>query len=235
MKVVILCGGKGTRLGGWGDDVPKPLLRVGPQPLLWHIMQIYAASGFCDFVLCLGHLQERFHEYFAGDVPGSAGWNVELVDTGLDTPTGGRIARIEPFVRGKPFFATYGDGVADIDLRDLQAFHQAHGRVATVTLVRPVSGFGIAELAEDGSVIGFREKPRMRDWVNGGFFVFGPDAFQYVTDDSVLEREPLERLAADRQLMAYRHDRFWTCMDTYKDNLTLNEEWERGHAPWRVW
>jgi glucose-1-phosphate cytidylyltransferase len=235
MKVVILCGGKGTRLGGWGEAVPKPLLSVGPQPLLWHIMKIYAAAGFSDFVLCLGHLQERFHEYFAGDVPDAADWRVELVDTGADTPTGGRIRRIERYVDGQEFFATYGDGVADIDLRDLLAFHHAHGRASTVTTVKPESNFGIIEVEADGSVGGFREKPQMTEWVNGGFFVFGPQVFEYLADDSVLEREPLQALAGARQLMAYRHDRFWTCMDTYKDNLVLNEHWASGRPPWRVW
>lgn len=235
MKAVILCGGKGTRLGAWGETTPKPLLPVGPQPLLWHIMKIYAAAGFSDFVLCLGHLQERFHDYFAGDVPGAEAWNVELVDTGADTPTGGRIKRVESYLDGQQFLATYGDGVADIDLRELVAYHGGHGRIATVTTVRPVSSFGIAEVAADGSVVGFHEKPQMTEAVNGGFFVFQPEVFDYLAGDSVLEREPFEALAAAGQLMAYRHDHFWTCMDTYKDNLNLNEEWESGGAPWKIW
>lgn len=232
MKTVVLCGGKGTRLGKLGESEPKPLLRVGEHPILWHILKLYASFGHGDFVLCLGHLQDRFHAWAAElEEP----WRLELLDTGLDTPTGGRILRAREAVGPEAFFATYGDGVADVDLAELVRFHRAHGRVATVTAVRPIGAFGIMHLNGDGRVTAFEEKPPLRDWVNGGFFVFGPAIFDYLEPSSVLEREPFERLAAEGQLMAYEHDGFWSCMDTYKDNLELNERWASGAAPWKVW
>lgn len=231
MKTVVLCGGKGTRLGELGERDPKPLLPVGDQPILWHILKIYEAHGHSDFVLCLGHLKERFAEWAAAL---DEQWHVELLDTGLDTPTGGRILAARDFV-GDEFFATYGDGVADLDLGALIEFHRAHGRVATVTAVRPRGTFGIMHLDGDGRVTAFEEKPPLRDWVNGGFFVFRREVFEYLEPSSVLEREPLERLARDGELMAYEHHGFWSCMDTYKDNLELNELWLAGAAPWRMW
>jgi glucose-1-phosphate cytidylyltransferase len=231
VETVILCGGKGTRLGPEAP-VPKPLLPVGGRPILWHIMKIYASFGHDRFVLCLGHLQEAFHEFASAlDEP----WSVELLDTGLDTPTGGRVKRAGETVEGDTFFVTYGDGVADVDLEALAAFHGGHGRLASVTIVRPQGAFGIVNVREDGTVESFEEKPVMRDWVNGGFFVFERAALRYIGEDSVLEREPVERLAAANELMAYRHDGFWECMDTYKDNLQLNELWASGAARWKVW
>ena len=233
MKTAILCGGKGTRLGAVGEATPKPLLQVGSRPLLWHIMSIYAAQGHSEFLLCVGHLKEKFAEYLAeGGLDGS---QAELVPTGDDTPTGGRIKRLAPLLDGQEFLATYGDGVANVDLARLLAFHRSHGRIATITVVRPVGNFGIVHVADDDRVSSFEEKPLMRDWVNGGFFVFRPEIFDYLVDDSILEREPFERLAAEGQLMAYRHDGFWSCMDTYKDHLALNEIWSNGDAPWKVW
>jgi glucose-1-phosphate cytidylyltransferase len=232
MKTVILCGGKGTRLGSFGERVPKPLLPVGTEPILWHIMKIYDAFGHRDFVLCLGHLQENFHAYFSDSSPPP--WEVALADTGRETPTGGRILRVADQIEGD-FFATYGDGVADVDLDRLLEFHRSHGRIATVTIVRPRGNFGIARVDDDGHVLGFEEKPVMEDWVNGGFFVFRPEIFDYLSEDSVLEREPFERLVAESEIMAYRHTGFWSCMDTYKDNLLLNEIWSSGQAPWRIW
>jgi glucose-1-phosphate cytidylyltransferase len=195
-------------------------------------MKIYEAYGHRDFVLCLGHLQEQFHAYFEGATP--ADWDVALADTGRDTPTGGRILRMADRI-GSDFFATYGDGVADVDLDRLLAFHRSHGRVATVTIVRPRGNFGIARVDDDGRVLGFEEKPIMEDWVNGGFFVFRPEIFDYLSEDSVLERDPFESLVAEGEIMAYRHTGFWSCMDTYKDNLLLNEIWSSGQAPWRIW
>lgn len=235
MRTVILCGGKGTRLGDWGDGLPKPLLPVGDHPVVWHVMKIYATQGHKDFVLCLGHLKERFHDYF-GDRPAStAGWRVDLVDTGEETPTGGRIGRIADRIDADTFFATYGDGLADIALDRLLAFHRAHGRIATMTAVRPRVNFGVARLEDDGRVLRFDEKPVMEEWVNGGFFVFERGVFDYLDDGAILEREPLERLAAEGQLMAYRHEGFWSCLDTYKDHLVLNDWWDEGGAPWRIW
>jgi glucose-1-phosphate cytidylyltransferase len=232
VQTVILCGGKGTRLGPALEGIPKPLLPIGDRPLLWHLLKIYGAQGFRDFLLCLGHLAECFHEEFARP---PAGWSVRLLDTGLETPTGGRVKRCEAHVEGDELFVTYGDGLADIDLHALLSFHRGHGRAATITVARPHVNFGIVELGRGGAVTAFREKPPMRDWVNGGFFVFSRRVFDYLEDDSVLEREPFERLASDGELMAYRHEGFWACMDTYKDNLTLNEAWASGRAPWAIW
>lgn len=231
MKTVVLCGGKGTRLGALGERDPKPLLRVGDEPILWHILKIYESFGHRDFVLCLGHLKERFEEWSAGlDEP----WDVTLLDTGLETPTGGRILAARSAIGRDQFFATYGDGVADVDVAALLHFHRSHGKIATVTAVRPQGSFGIMHVA-GGQVTAFEEKPVMRDWVNGGFFVFGPEIFDYLEPGSVLEREPFEHLAADGQLMAYEHPGFWACMDTYKDNVALNEAWASGAAPWSIW
>ncbi len=235
MRTAILCGGKGTRLGPALADVPKPLLAVGDHPILWHIMKIYERYGHRDFVLCIGHLRERFEEYFADPPASLAGVRVELADTGADTPTGGRLKLVEERIGGDEFLATYGDGVADIDLDRLLAFHREHGRAATITVVRPRTSFGVVRLRGDGQVAAFEEKPVMPDWVNGGFFVFTRRVFDYLDEGSVLEREPFERLAADGELMAYRHEGFWECMDTYKDNLDLNEAWESGRAAWKVW
>jgi len=233
VQTVILCGGKGTRLGSWGERVPKPLLPVGEHPILWHIMKIYAAYEHSDFVLCLGHLAAKFEEFARS--PAASDWNITLLETGLDTPTGGRVKKVESSIDGDDFFVTYGDGVADIDLTALLDYHRSHGRIATVTSARPQSAFGIMHIAEDGRVTAFDEKPIMSDWVNGGFFVIRREVFRYLEPDSVLERAPLERLAAEGELMAYRHHGFWTCMDTYKDNLYLNECWESGQARWKIW
>jgi glucose-1-phosphate cytidylyltransferase len=195
-------------------------------------MKIYATYGHNRFVLALGHLQERFHEFAAGlDEP----WSMELVDTGLDTPTGGRVRLASERLTGSDFFVTYGDGVADIDLDRLLEFHRKHGRLATLTAVRPHNAFGIVHLDGDSRVREFEEKPLLRDWVNGGFFVFRREALEYIGEDSVLERAPFERLASDGELMAYQHDGFWECMDTYKDNLELNELWRQGRARWKLW
>jgi glucose-1-phosphate cytidylyltransferase len=232
VKTVVLCGGKGTRLGALGERDPKPLLQVGEQPILWHIMKIYEHFGHRDFVLCLGHLKDRFEQWAAET---NEPWAVTPLDTGLETPTGGRILRARGAVHGDDFFATYGDGVADVDLDALLRFHRGHGRIATVTAVRPVGTFGIMHVDDAGAVTAFEEKPVLRDWVNGGFFVFKRAIFDYLEEDSVLEREPFERLAAEGQLMAHPHDGFWSCMDTYKDNLMLNELWLGGDAPWKTW
>jgi glucose-1-phosphate cytidylyltransferase len=232
--VVILCGGRGTRLQEKTVDIPKPLVEIGGHPILWHVMQIYATQGFREFVLCTGYkgeLIERFSE--ATDWP--SGVRVTCVDTGLDTPTGGRINRVRDIVGGGRFCATYADGVADIDLAELVATHDVHGTHATMTVVRPELQFGVALLDESGRVQGFHEKPRADHWINGGFFVFEPSVFDYLTETSVLEREPLEGLAGDSALHAYRHTGFWECMDTYKDAVLLNDLWESGAAPWKRW
>jgi glucose-1-phosphate cytidylyltransferase len=231
--VVILCGGRGTRLQEHTQSIPKPLVEIGGRPILWHVMRIYAAQGLRRFWLTTGYKGHLIEEFAAAeDWP--EGLEVRCVDTGLDTPTGGRIKRLEDHLDG-PFCATYADGVADIDLQALMAHHAAHGDLATVTVVRPELQFGVADLADDGRVRGFEEKPRSEHWVNGGFFCFEPGALGYIGADDVLEREPLEGLARDGQLHAFHHHGFWDCMDTYKDAVLLNDIWSRGDAPWKVW
>jgi glucose-1-phosphate cytidylyltransferase len=232
--VVILCGGRGTRLQERTQSIPKPLVEIGGEPILSHVIRIYAAQGLSRFLLCTGYKGELIEEALS-----SRSWpdGIELrcVETGLETPTGGRIARVGPLLEGRPFCATYADGVADIDLRRQIAFHRAHGDLATMTVVRPLLQYGVAELNGDGRVRGFREKPRSEHWVNGGFFVFEPGALEYIGEDSVLEGGPLETLAAAGQLHAFCHEGFWDCMDTYKDAVLLNDLWSRGAAPWKIW
>ena len=230
--MVILCGGRGTRLREETQTIPKPLVEIGGRPILWHVIRIYADQGFSRFVLCLGHRGELIESFVANDgLP--EGLEIECVDTGEETPTGGRIARVGDRLKGSRFCATYADGVADIDLAALTDFHDRHGALATMTVVRPELQFGVARLNGDDLVAGFDEKPRFDGWINGGFFCFEPGVLDYLDEDSVLEREPLERLAADSQLRAYRHTGFWDCMDTYKDAVLLNDLWEAGRAPWK--
>jgi len=214
--------------------VPKALVEIGGRPILWHVVRIYAAQGFERFVLATGYMGEAVAEFAAGERwPG--GVAVEAVDTGLDTPTGGRVARLGERLAGERFCVTYADGVADVDLDAQLDFHRDHGALATVTVVRPHLQWGVAELGEDDRVAGFVEKPRSEHWINGGFFCFEPGALDYLEEDSVLEREPLRRLAAEGELRAFRHQGFWDCMDTYKDAVVLNDLWSSGEAPWRIW
>lgn len=231
--VVILCGGRGTRLRERTESVPKALVEIGGRPILWHVIQIYAAQGFKRFLLATGYMGEAVEEFAAAE-RWPEGVRVECVDTGLDTPTGGRVAALADRLGGERFCATYADGVADVDLGALLEFHSDHGKLASVTTVRPNLQWGVAELSGD-EVTGFVEKPRSEHWINGGFFCFEPGVFDYLDPDSVLEREPLSRLANDRQLRAYRHEGFWDCMDTYKDAVVLNDLWTAGRAPWRIW
>lgn len=257
MKVVILCGGKGTRLKEQTESIPKPLIEIAGRPILWHIMKIYAAHGFDDFILCLGYKGQAIKEYFmdylswrhhdfALDLSGKEGavrmlnhdrerWKITFVDTGEQTNTGGRIRRVAPFICEDSFMATYGDGVADIDIRKLVEFHHHHRRMGTITVVNPPSQFGLVELEKDGRVGRFREKPLLDYWINGGFFVFRREFFDCLKDDDILEKEPLERLVREGQLMAFPHQAYWQCMDTYKDTIELNELWAGGRAPWKKW
>jgi glucose-1-phosphate cytidylyltransferase len=232
--VVILCGGRGTRLQEHTQSIPKPLVEIGGEPIVWHVIQIYAAQGLRRFILCTGYKGDLIEEYVASKA-WPAGVEVCCVDTGEDTPTGGRIRQAGELLGERPFCATYADGVADIDIPRLIDAHRAHGDLATVTVVRPELQFGIAELDGGGRIRGFHEKPRSEHWVNGGFFCFEHGALGYIGEDSVLEREPLEHLASAGQLHAYRHDGFWECMDTYKDAVQLNDIWAAGGAPWKVW
>ncbi len=228
--VAILCGGKGTRMRDAEITVPKPLVEIGGRPILWHVMSIYASQGLRRFVLLLGHGGEEIRAFVASL---REDWEVICVDTGLETATGGRVARAADELGEGTFCLTYADGVADIDLGALLRFHQTHGGRATMTVVQPFNQWGVAHLADDGLVTGFDEKPRLESWINGGFFVMEHSTVAEIGVDDVLERGPLERLAASGALYAYRHDGFWDCMDTYKDTLLLNELWASGRAPWR--
>jgi glucose-1-phosphate cytidylyltransferase len=256
VKAVILCGGQGTRLREETEYRPKPLVEVGGRPILWHILKYYAHFDVRDFVLCLGYRGHMIKEYFLNyeamnnDFTVCLGeknrivfegshdeqdYNVTLAETGLETMTGGRVARVRRYVKDDTFMVTYGDGVTDLDLGKAMAFHRAHGKLATVTAVRPVSRYGILELGEKGEVQRFVEKPQLDGWASAGFFIFNQKVFDYLGgDDCVLEQEPLEQLSREDQLMAYKHDGFFYAMDTYREYLYLNELWESGKAPWKV-
>ncbi len=257
MQTVILCGGYGTRLREETEFRPKPMVEIGGRPILWHIMKRYAGSGFRDFVLCLGYRGNIIKEYFLNyeamnndfticlgkrneiayhGAHDEQGFRVTLAETGQDTMTGGRIKRIEKYIDDDIFMVTYGDGVSDIDIQALVDFHRAHGRIATISTVRPLSRYGILEIGTDGQVLHFEEKPVSERWANAGFFVFDRRVFDYLTnDDCILEQEPLEQLAREGQLMAFRHSGFFFSMDTYREYKYLNELWNKGQAPWKIW
>lgn len=259
LKAVILCGGQGTRLQEATAGLkPKPMVDVGGRPILWHIMKGYAHHGILDFVLCLGHLGGVIKHYFLNyeamnsdftiDIaasraieyhrrPSETDWRVTLAETGQQSMTGSRLAQVARYVGDQTFMTTYGDGLSDVNLGSLLEFHRKHGKIATVTGVQPLGRFGRLQLAGD-RVAAFEEKPPGDGaYINGGFFVFEPAIFDYLSADAgcVLEREPLERLAHDGQLMMYRHDGFWQCLDTYRDLLLLEQLWAEGRPPWRVW
>jgi glucose-1-phosphate cytidylyltransferase len=232
--VMVLCGGRGTRLRARGSDLPKPLVEIGGRPILWHVICIYLAQGFRRFLLLTGYRGEEIEAFVSGERwPDDA--EIRCLDTGVDTPTGGRVHQAVPVLDGERFFLGYADGVSDIDLGALLSFHATHGAGATMAVVQPQLPFGVARLDGDGSVVEFTEKPRSDLWVNAGFFCFEPSALEVLEPDSVLEREPLEQLAAEGRLRAFRHEGFWECMDTYKDAITLNDLWAEGRAPWKVW
>lgn len=232
--VVILCGGRGTRLQERTHAIPKALVEIGGRPIVWHVIRIYAAHGFRRMLLLTGYRGTMIQD-LAAETEWPAGVEVTCVDTGTDTPTGGRVARAATELGEGTFALTYADGVADVDLGAALAAHRESGVAATVTLVRPHSQWGVAMLGTDDVIHGFAEKPRMEQWVNGGFMFLEPRALTYLDGDSVLERQPLERLAADGELRGYRHEGFWDCMDTYKDAVLLNDLWDGGSPPWRVW
>ena len=255
MKVAILAGGFGTRLAEETEIRPKPMVEIGGQPILWHIMKIYAHYGFKDFVIALGYKGEYIKKYIVdycslsnnltvnmknGQVDrhdcSDLDWTVQLIDTGLKTMTGGRIKQLAPYIGDDTFMLTWGDGLADIQLDKLLAFHRSHGKLATLTAVRPPARYGHLELDGD-QIKEFSEKPQTREgWINGAFFVLEPGVFDYIDGDSTQwEKEPLENLAADGQLMAYRHTSFWQCMDTLREKYILENYWISGKAPWRIW
>ena len=256
MKVVILAGGLGTRLSEETVARPKPMVEIGGKPILWHIMKLYSHYGLNDFVICLGYkgyvIKEYFSNYFlhTSDVTldllhnktevhqkFAEPWKVTLVDTGDHTMTGGRVKRVAPYVNGETFFLTYGDGVADINVHQLLAFHRKHGKLVTVTSTQPKGRFGALTLDEHNCVREFKEKPSGDgNWINGGFFVMEPGLFKYIADDqAALEQGPMEKLSNDGQLLAFKHHGFWQPMDTLRDKNYLEDLWVNGHAPWKVW
>jgi glucose-1-phosphate cytidylyltransferase len=256
MKVVLLAGGFGTRISEETDLKPKPMVEIGGKPVLWHIMKIYSSYGYQDFVICLGYKSYFVKEYFTNyylhqsdltiDLRANSiewhssqaePWKITLKDTGINTMTGGRIKRIRDFVKNETFMLTYGDGVADVDLKELLNFHRSHGKYCTVTSVQPSGRFGALNLDDKNKVNSFLEKPKGDGaWVNGGFFVCEPEVFKYIEDDSsIWEKEPLENLAKDGQLVAYKHSNFWKPMDTLRDKVELEAMWNSGTAEWKTW
>ena len=257
MKVVILAGGFGTRISEESDLKPKPMIEIGGKPILWHIMKIYSHYGFNDFIICCGYkgyvIKDYFHHYYLHQTDitidlrkneieyhdsSSEPWRVTLVDTGLNTMTGGRIKRIQRFVGDEPFMLTYGDGVSDVNIRSLLEFHKQNKRLATLTAVQPSGKFGALSIDNKNAVIQFQEKPKGDGaWINGGFFVCEPRIFDYIRsgDETIWERQPLEDLSSDGQLGAYKHEGFWHPMDTLRDKNELERLWASGNAPWKVW
>lgn len=259
MKVVILAGGYGTRISEESHLKPKPMIEIGDMPILWHIMKLYSHYGFDDFIICCGYKQYVIKEYFnnyclhRSDITFdfknnnqaiihnniAEPWKVTLVDTGLNTMTGGRIRRIKDYVGDEPFLLTYGDGVSDVNIKELVKFHKKNNKVATITAIQPDGKFGMLNIDDETNIInGFAEKKKEDGgWINGGFMVFEPEIFKYLKDDDsvVLEKEPLENLAGAGKLAAYKHHGFWQCMDTMRDKMYLETLWDRGESPWRVW
>lgn len=257
MKVVILAGGYGTRISEESQFKPKPMIEIGSMPVLWHIMKLYSSYGFNEFVICAGYKQHVIKEWFAdyflhtSDITfdftqddkiivhnkRAEKWKVTVVDTGLDTMTGGRLKRVKSFIGDEPFFMTYGDGVANVNIKELLEFHKAHGKKATLTAVKPDSRFGVLDITDNNQINAFREKSQVDSgYINAGFMVLEPDVLDYIKDDSVMfEREPLEALAENNQLMCFKHNGFWQCMDTLRDKVKLETLWVENKAPWKVW
>ena len=256
MKVVILAGGYGTRISEESHLKPKPMIEIGEKPILWHIMKYYSQFGYNEFIICLGYKQYVVKEFFAdyflhtSDVTFdlanntmkihnnySEPWKVTLIDTGLNTMTGGRVKRIRDYVGDEPFMLTYGDGLSNIDLTALEKFHRSHGKIATISAVNIGQRFGVLDLEENGKINSFREKnDDDGSLINGGYMVMNPGVFDYIEgDETVFEQDPLRNLAKDGELMAYRHGGFWQCMDTQREKMQLEELWQSGRAPWKIW
>ena len=258
MKVVLLAGGFGTRISEESHLKPKPMIEIGDMPMLWHIMKIYSSYGYDDFIICCGFKQHMIKQFFAeyylhrSDITFDFSdnncttihnniaepWRVTLVDTGLHTMTGGRIKRIQKYIGNETFMLTYGDGVSDVPIDKLYEFHKLHGRMVTITAIQPGGRFGVLDIEDNGTIFQFKEK-KIEDggWINGGFMVLEPSIFNYITegDATVFENNPLINAAKDKQLIAYRHEGFWQCMDTMRDKLSLDELWATGKAPWKRW
>ncbi|MBM3251240.1 MAG: glucose-1-phosphate cytidylyltransferase [Candidatus Omnitrophica bacterium] len=256
MKVVILAGGRGTRISEETEAMPKPMVEIGGKPILWHIMKIYSHYGFNEFIICLGYkgylIKEYFSHYFLHmsditidmsnnkvDIHSSSSepWKVTLIDTGIETNTGGRLKRIEKYVGKQTFFMTYGDGVGNIDITNLLKFHKKNKVAVTVTAAQPTGRFGSMNIGEDARVISFQEKPKGdKSWVNAGFFVLEPEIFKYIKDDNIFwEREPMEKLSKSGQVISFKHNDFWRPMDTLRDKNELEQLWRSGQAPWQLW
>lgn len=258
MKTMILCGGAGTRLREETEYRPKPMVEVGGRPILWHIMKIFGHYGYSDFILCLGYRANVIKEYFLNyeamnndfmmtlgrshtieyvNRRAESDFRVTLSDTGVDTMTGARVKRASAYLDSDYFMVTYGDGLSDVDIKKLVEFHHSHGKLATITSTRPISRFGVLELKDSGQVTSFAEKPASPGWINSGYMVFHKDALKYfdTAPSCIMEREPMERLAKDGQLMAFRHEGFFFAMDTYREYVELNGLWDKGQAPWKVW
>ena len=257
MKVVILAGGFGTRISEESHLIPKPMIEIGEKPILWHIMKYYSSFGYNDFIICCGYKQYVIKEFFAdyylhmSDVTfdfsvankmvilnnTTEPWKVTLIDTGLNTMTGGRIKRVQPYIGNEPFMLTYGDGVANIDIDALVGYHKSHGKIATLTAIQPGSRFGTLDIEGGGEISAFKEKSKDDGgWINGGFMVLNSEIMDYISgDDCIFERDPLETLAREQQLSAYKHDGFWQCMDTMRDKEVLENLWASNKAPWKRW
>jgi len=257
VKVVILAGGFGTRISEESHLIPKPMIEIGERPILWHIMKYYSSFGYGEFIICCGYKQYVIKKYFAdyylhmSDVTvdfaaaskmtihnnKSEPWKVTLIDTGLNTMTGGRVKRVQAYIGDEPFMLTYGDGVADVDIHALADFHKSHAKIATITAIQPSGKFGMLDINESNTISNFREKAKEDGgWINGGFMVLNPDIMNYLDgDDCVLERYPLETIAAEDQLKAFKHEGFWQCMDTLRDKEILEKLWINNNAPWKVW
>ncbi|NQT81300.1 MAG: glucose-1-phosphate cytidylyltransferase [Candidatus Aminicenantes bacterium] len=255
MKVVILCGGLGTRFKEETEYKPKPMIEIGGKPILWHIMKIYSHFGFNDFILCLGYKQNIIREYFLNyefmnndftiniksrekiiyHSTHNENWKVSLIDTGLETKKGTRIKRIEPYIKEDRFMVTYGDGVGNINIKKLIDFHSSQGKTATFTGVQPTSRFATVDLNDKGKIISWSEKKKLEDYINAGFFVLERKIFDYLTDNCELEEEPMSQLAKEEQVAMYKHNDFWHCMDTYRDFMVLQNLWKKGKAPWAIW
>jgi glucose-1-phosphate cytidylyltransferase len=227
MQVVILCGGKGTRLRPYTEDLPKAMIPIGEKPIVWHIMKTYSQHGHKDFILCLGHMGKKIREYFEKKNNIEKDWHITFVDTGLDSTKGERLKKVRDLIKDDDFFVVYGDDLSDVDVNEVLNFHKKNNKIATLTAINPISQFGILEMNEN-EIISFKEKPKLEHWINGGYFVFNKKIFDYLKDGWDLEKETFEQLVKERQINAFKHDGFWMTMNTFKDIIELKELWDKG-------